>query len=94
MRAQFRSRFVFILLSKFELPKLFEWYHNEASYRTGSFDGSWLYSEWPCVCSCKMTKKFSKNTRKICQFCEFTNTIDIINLNTNIRNVNRTTRKS
>ena len=24
MRAQFRSRFVFILLSKFELPKLFE----------------------------------------------------------------------
>ena len=81
MGAQFLSRFVFMLLSKFDhdLAKSLEWHYNKAH------DGKEPMGE---------AGGTVKNIRGVGQCCKFTKTIDIINLFTNIRSVSEITKSS
>ena len=83
MGAQFDSRFVFVLLSKFNLTKSGEWHWNTAHYRKGLMGLVVLWKTF-CVEQWNQKKTNSKNTRSAYQCCEFTNTI-IINLFTSNR---------
>ena len=40
MRARFRSRFVFVLLSKFDLAKSLEWHYNKIHHGKEPMDGA------------------------------------------------------
>ena len=82
MGVQFHSRFVFILLSKCDLTKSREWHWNTA-HGKGLIDGIGGTMKNLC-CRAMKSEKNSKNTRRVYQCSEFTNTI-IINLFANNR---------
>lgn len=61
---------MFMLLSKFDLPKSLEWYYNEPHHGKGEMTETGGKEKDLAFFRAVKSKKFCKNTRRVCQCCE------------------------
>ena len=84
MGAQFHSRLMFMLLSKFDLTESFKWHYNEAYHGEGSINGILSTVKNLVFRAMKSEKNFSNNVKKVSECCEFSYNISMIYLQFNL----------